>query len=106
MECGLEDRLLYLLLEFCLDILHEDEVSEYLFFVSECSIGMIGYTIERCISCEYIVDSHDHQTHDYRYTDAAPVSMKLVESEIAIDVLELVGVHDGDDYSTSSAKMI
>ena len=67
---------------------------------------MIRYTIECCVSCEHIVDSHDDQSDEYRYTDDTPISLKLVESEIAIDVLELVGIHDGDDYSTSSAKMI
>ena len=96
MKRRLEDRLLNLLLEFCLDIFHEDEVSEYLFFVSECSISMIGYIIEYCMSCEYIVDSHDDQAYDNRYADDTPISMELVESEVAIDVLELVGVHDGD----------
>ena len=106
MKCSLEDRLLDFLFEFCLDVFHKDEVSECLFFVSKGPISMIGYTIESCIFGKYIIYSHDHQTHYHSYTDDTPIAMKLVKSKITIDVLKLISIHDENDYSMSSAKMI
>ena len=106
-KCRLKDRLLNLLLEFCLDIFHEDEVSEYLFFMCESSVCMVGDTIESRVTHEHIAYYHHDHAADEWYDEYHPVSLELIESEIRIDVLELIeGIHMWMDYSTSSAKMI
>jgi hypothetical protein len=55
---------------------------------------VIGDTIECGISHEHIVTSHHYDTCENRSYDDTPISMELVESEIAINVLELIGIHD------------
>ncbi len=94
-ECCLEDRLLYFFFEFCLYIFHEDEIGESFFLVSESPICMISYAIESSES-DHTIDKSDHyDTSDNSDQGRCPVSIKLVERDIAIDVAECVVFHRG-----------
>jgi hypothetical protein len=77
-KCCLEDRLLYFFFELCLDILHEDEVSECLFFVCESSVCMVGDIIESRVTHEDIACYHHDHAADERYDEHHPVSLELI----------------------------
>ena len=95
MECCLQDRLFDLFFEFCLDIFHEYEIRESFLFVSDLSIDLPSDVSDHHSSDHEIQEYHEycssHKADGYEYI----VSLKLIEIEIAIVVLELCyrGVH-------------
>ena len=94
-ECCLKDRLLYFFFELCLYILHKDEIGESFFLVSESPICMISYAIESSESDHTIDKPDQYYTSDNSGQSRCPVSVKLVERDIAIDVAECVVFHIG-----------
>jgi hypothetical protein len=89
MKSCLEDRLLDLLLELCLDILHEDEVSEGFLFVGDAPIDLPSDISDHHNPDHEIEEYHDDGTSDEARSYEDPVWLELIEIEIGIDVLEL-----------------
>lgn len=109
MKCCFEYCLLNFLFEFCLDILHEDQISESFFLFGKC----LFYISHRGMDCDYphkyVESSHENYPSDKWPCKKNPIRMKLIESEISVNILKLIGgIHNEklEDYSTSSPNMI